>query len=44
MNKKGIFSELRRRVSDKNIRAPRDMDFYFDKNDSKLIVTLIERA
>ncbi len=44
MNKKGIFSELRRRVSDNNIRAPRDMDFYFDKNDSKLIVTLIEKG
>lgn len=42
MNKKGIFSELRRRVSDNNIRAPRDMDFYIDNSYSKLVVTLKE--
>ena len=42
MNKKGIFSELRRRVSVNNIRAPRDIDFDIDNNLSKLIVTLKE--
>ena len=44
MEKKRVFNELRERTSIRNLRAPRDMDFFLDDKTRILYVTLTENG